>query len=215
MSNIKVGSIVKFTDSEGRLDGGTVVDFLRKDNQDCLLINSLEGRKIVKNRNDVSLIQRQQRGKVPASFLSDLKKECDKVNIQAGLDIIPYEEKVQEPVIVKSTQNQVKQKDGVSSEAKEVPPYVSSYLDNKLKKLKEENNNLSHQIALKDEEIDRLNSEINSLRNREEKSINSVNENLVFTVKTLGDALLISSLQKEGEVVSELLKIINKLNIIE
>lgn len=215
MSNIKVGSIVKFTDSEGRLDGGTVVDFLRKDNQDCLLINSLEGRKIVKNRNDVSLIQRQQRGKVPASFLSDLKKECDKVNIQAGLDIIPYEEKVQEPVIVKSTQNQVKQKDGVSSEAKEVPPYVSSYLDNKLKKLKEENNNLSHQIALKDEEIDRLDSEINSLRNREEKSINSVNENLVFTVKTLGDALLISSLQKEGEVVSELLKIINKLNIIE
>lgn len=59
MSKIKVGSIVKFTDSEGRLDGGTVVDFLRKDNQDCLLINSLEGRKIVKNRNDVSLIQRQ------------------------------------------------------------------------------------------------------------------------------------------------------------
>lgn len=104
---------------------------------------------------------------------------------------------------------------GVSSEAKEVPPYVSSYLDNKLKKLKEENNNLSHQIALKDEEIDRLNSEINSLRNREEKSINSVNENLIFTVKTLGDALLISSLQKEGEVVSELLKIINKLNNIE
>lgn len=216
MSKIKVGSVVKFTDSEGRLDGGTVVDFLRKDNQDCLLINSLEGRKIVKNRNDVSLIQRQQRGKVPASFLSDLKKECDKVNIQAGLDTIPYEEKVQEPAIVKSTQNQVKQKDGgVSSEAKEVPPYVSSYLDNKLKKLKEENNNLSHQIALKDEEIDRLNSEINSLRNREEKSINSVNENLVFTVKTLGDALLISSLQKEGEVVSELLKIINKLNNIE
>jgi len=37
----------------------------------------------------------------------------------------------------------------------------------------------------------------------------------VFTVKTLGDALLISSLQKEGEVVSELLKIINKLNNIE
>ena len=34
-------------------------------------------------------------------------------------------------------------------------------------------------------------------------------------VKTLGDALLISSLQKEGEVVSELLKIINKLNNIE
>lgn len=212
MSKIKVGSIVKFTDSEGRLDGGTVVDFLRKDNQDCLLINSLEGRKIVKNRNDVSLIQRQQRGKVPASFLSDLKKECDKVNIQAGLDTIPYEEKVPEPVIVKSTQNQVKQRMGVSSEAKEVPPYVSSYLDNKLS---DENNNLSHQIALKDEEIDRLNSEINSLRNREEKSINSVNENLVFTVKTLGDALLISSLQKEGEVVSELLKIINKLNNIE
>lgn len=103
MSKIKVGSIVKFTDSEGRLDGGTVVDFLRKDNQDCLLINSLEGRKIVKNRNDVSLIQRQQRGKVPASFLSDLKKECDKVNIQAGLDTIPYEEKVPEPSLHKES----------------------------------------------------------------------------------------------------------------
>lgn len=64
------------------------------------------------------------------------------------------------PAIVKSTQNQVKQKDGGKLRSKEVPPYVSSYLDNKLKKLKEENNNLSHQIALKDEEIDRLNSEI-------------------------------------------------------
>ena len=73
MSKIKVGSIVKFTDSEGRLDGGTVIDFLRKDNQECLLINSLEGKKIVKKRVEVSLIQRQQRGRVAASFLVDMK----------------------------------------------------------------------------------------------------------------------------------------------
>lgn len=41
------------------------------------------------------------------------------------------------------------------------------------------------------------------------------NENLTFTVKALGDALLISSLSKEGDVVAELLKIVNKLNNIE
>lgn len=32
MAKIKKGSIVKFTDSDGFLDGGTVVDFTRKDN---------------------------------------------------------------------------------------------------------------------------------------------------------------------------------------
>lgn len=59
MAKIKKGSIVKFTDLGGFLDGGTVVDFTRKDNVEYLLINSLEGKNIAKKRIDVQLIERQ------------------------------------------------------------------------------------------------------------------------------------------------------------
>lgn len=114
MSKIKVGSVVKFTDSEGRLDGGTVIDFLRKDNQECLLINSLEGKKIVKKRVEVSLIQRQQRGRVAASFLVDMKEEFDKANKEAGLGIIPMEEKTEEVKLNIISSKQQSQKDGGS-----------------------------------------------------------------------------------------------------
>lgn len=216
MSKIKVGSIVKFTDSEGRLDGGTVIDFLRKDNQECLLINSLEGKKIVKKRVEVSLIQRQQRGRVAASFLVDMKEEFDKANKEAGLGIIPMEEKTEEVKLNIISSKQQSQKDGgVSTEAKAVPPYVSSYIENKVKKLTDSNKLLQLQIQEKDEEIAKLKEELQSLRSKEESKAIANNENLTFTVKALGDALLISSLSKEGDVVAELLKIVNKLNNIE
>lgn len=65
MAKIKKGSIVKFTDPDGFLDGETVVDFTRKDNVEYLLINNLEGKNIAKKRVDVQLIERQQRGRVP------------------------------------------------------------------------------------------------------------------------------------------------------
>jgi len=85
MAKIKKGSIVKFTDSDGFLDGGTVVDFTRKDNVEYLLINNLEGKNIAMKRIDVQLIERQQRGRVPVKFMEDLKAEFHKVNEAAGL----------------------------------------------------------------------------------------------------------------------------------
>lgn len=85
MAKIKKGSIVKFTDPDGFLDGGTVVDFTRKDNVEYLLINNLEGKNIAKKRIDVQLIERQQRGRVPVKFMEDLKAELHKANEAAGL----------------------------------------------------------------------------------------------------------------------------------
>lgn len=104
---------------------------------------------------------------------------------------------------------------GVSTEAKAVPSYVSSYIENKVKKLTDSNKLLQSQIQEKDEEIAKLKEELQSLRSKEESKAIANNENLIFTVKALGDALLISSLSKEGDVVAELLKIVNKLNNIE
>lgn len=74
---------------------------------------------------------------------------------------------------------------------------------------------MQSQIQEKDEEIAKLKEELQSLRSKEESKAIANNENLTFTVKALGDALLISSLSKEGDVVAELLKIVNKLNNIE
>ena len=126
------------------------------------------------------------------------------------------EEKTEEVKLNIISSKQQSQKDGeVSTEAKAVPPYVSSYIENKVKKLTDSNKLLQSQIQEKDEEIAKLKEELQSLRSKEESKAIANNENLTFTVKALGDALLISSLSKEGDVVAELLKIVNKLNNIE
>ena len=145
-----------------------------------------------------------------------MKEEFDKANKEAGLGIIPMEEKTEEVKLNIISSKQQSQKDGgVSTEAKAVSPYVSSYIENKVKKLTDSNKLLQSQIQEKDEEIAKLKEELQSLRSKEESKAIANNENLTFTVKALGDALLISSLSKEGDVVAELLKIVNKLNNIE
>lgn len=199
MAKIKKGSIVKFTDPDGFLDGGIVVDFTRKDNVEYLLINNLEGKNIAKKRTDVQLIERQRRGRVPVKFMEDLKAELHKANEAAGL--------VREP-----------QMGGSEEQPKE------SVIEENLEQSKVENDNNSEQNLLNQcVEIDYLNklvrsleAENKSLRNKisELELINS-NVKLILTIKGLGNALTMAALEKEADVVAELLKVINQLNDIE
>lgn len=88
-----------------------------------------------------------------------MKEEFDKANKEAGLGIIPMEEKTEEVKLNIISSKQQSQKDGgVSTEAKAVPPYVSSYIENKVKKLTDSNKLLQSQIQEKDEEIAKLKS---------------------------------------------------------
>lgn len=59
MNKVTRGNIVKFRDKEGKLNGGTVIELVRKDNEDCALINTLEGDKVIKKKSELIPINRQ------------------------------------------------------------------------------------------------------------------------------------------------------------
>lgn len=197
MAKIKKGSIVKFTDSDGFLDGGTVVDFTRKDNVEYLLINNLEGKNIAKKRTDVQLIERQQRGRVPVKFMEDLKAELHKANEAAGL--------VREPQMGGSEEQP---KESVIEEIIEQSEVESNSEQNLL--------NQCVEIDYLNKVVRSLEAENKSLRNKiSELELINPNVKLILTIKGLGNALTMAALEKEADVVAELLKVINQLNDIE
>lgn len=185
MNKIKKGSIVKFHDADGRLNGGTVVDFTRKDNEDYALINALEGDKIMKKKSELTLIVRQQRGRVPANFMNNLKEEIrieneEKALLEAASDELNKNApnvRVKEEVLVERLKTLLSQRDAI---------------------IKNQNDT----ISLLNEKIAEL----------EKEKVPLNQNNLILTIKGLSDALLASSMNKEADMVQELINIIGKLN---
>lgn len=72
-------------------------------------------------------------------------------------------------------------------------------------------------------EIDYLNKVVHSLEAENKSFRNKISElelinpnvKLILTIKGLGNALTMAALEKEADVVAELLKVINQLNDIE
>lgn len=72
-------------------------------------------------------------------------------------------------------------------------------------------------------EIDYLNKVVHSLEAENKSLRNKISElelinpnvKLILTIKGLGNALTMAALEKEADVVAELLKVINQLNDIE
>lgn len=194
MNKISKGNVVKFIDSEGVLNGGTVVELLQKDNEEYALINTLDDKKIRKKLSDLHPIKRQQRGRVSAKFMDELKEEIKQENANSSF---------------KHTMTFCVASDLEPSGTKELNvPAVVEPNDEvaDLKRLLEEKNMI---ILTKDAEIENNRCYIKDLENRL-STFNSANA--AFTIKGLGDALLATSINKEGDMVQELLKIINRLN---
>ena len=76
-NRIEQGIVVKFVEHNGILNGGTVVSVL---DDSRIAINTLDGRNIVKNTEDVEICRYQRRGKASKSFLTKLQKELDNKN---------------------------------------------------------------------------------------------------------------------------------------
>lgn len=72
---MKEGSIVKFKDRNGDKSGGTIIEFIYERGEKYALINCVDGSRVRKRASDLTLIQRQQRGRVSAKFLEDFKNE--------------------------------------------------------------------------------------------------------------------------------------------
>lgn len=193
MNKITKGNVVKFIGADGLLNGGTVVEFSRKDNEEFVLLNTLDGKKISKNINDVHPIKRQQRGRISAKFIDDLKEEIRLENAN-----LPTEEMLAHQVAATSEE----------PERKEVVVPVES-------KESEEVSRLKGLLMEKDDIIKDRDAVIDELRwhkkDLEDKVVYLNVPHLLLAVQGLGDALLAASINKEGDMVQELLKIINKL----
>lgn len=89
MSKIVKGIVVKFYDSEGFLDGGTVIEIIEKEGARICLINTIEGKRIQKNEKDIIPIKYQRIGKSSSTFLNKVKKSLIKENRELKKSLIP------------------------------------------------------------------------------------------------------------------------------
>ena len=210
MDKVIQGNIVKFSDTAGKTNGGTVIEIIKKDNTDCALINTLEGKKIIKKISELIPIKRQQRGRVSAKFMSDLKDEIDSENENITVYASPA------PISSEESESHISPTPILENDKDEK---VSSSLN-----IEEEETilSLNNQLILKDqriislkESIDLLSKENDELRTKKcslSQSSNVNIEHIKHTIKGLGNALLAASACNNEEVIKELLYVIEKLN---
>lgn len=165
----KKGNIVKYKDRYGNKSGGTIVDIIQENGEKYALINSVDGINIKKRVSDLSLIQRQKRGRVSSKFMEDFKDELETENMgntqdeiveDKPVDILPFE------VESNNNENTTSGDDGTT--------------DN-IDSLKCEIESLKQIIAKQTQEIDDKNEELVSLRHRIRTIVeenNSTNEEL-------------------------------------
>lgn len=76
----KKGNIVKYKDRDGNKSGGTIIDIISENGEKYALINSVDGANVRKRVSDLSLICRQQRGRVSSKFMEEFKEELELEN---------------------------------------------------------------------------------------------------------------------------------------
>lgn len=103
MSKVEKGSVVKFYDNNGVLDGGTVVDIIESEGKiKVCLINTLIGKRIQKPYEDIVLCKYQRKGKVSEAFINKLQKEIVKENKERVKSSVDTRSTIEEVVPVKS-----------------------------------------------------------------------------------------------------------------
>ena len=194
MNKAKVGKIVKFRDKDGRLNGGLIKDLVRENNIEYAIVNTLESEEAKVRKTDLILVNRQQRGRVSARFLGDLRDEIEKENANT---FIPVGEDTSAPV------NDNEQYTGTKLPQQKI-----------IKKL--ELKLAAREQTIKDYKttVERLQLENEKLRAATAVGSHPLlnQENLILTIKGLNNALLAASINKEGDMVLELTGIISKLN---
>lgn len=194
MNKAKVGKIVKFRDTDGRLNGGLIKDLLRENNIEYAIVNTLESEEVKVRKSDLILVNRQQRGRVSARFLGDLRDEIEKENANTFIPIV----------------------DDTSAPVNDNEPYTGTRTSQQkiIKKL--ESKLVAREQAIKDYKatVERLKLENEKLRDATAVGSQPLlnQENLILTIKGLNNALLAASINREGDMVLELTGIISKLN---
>lgn len=78
MDFVKAGKVVKFIDENGEKNAGTVVEIVKQQGIKKAVINTIEGKTIVKNLKDLYLVKNEVRGKRSISVLKEVAEELGK-----------------------------------------------------------------------------------------------------------------------------------------
>lgn len=82
MDFVKAGKVVKFIDENGEKNAGTVVEIVKQQGIKKAVINTIEGKTIVKNLKDLYLVKNEVRGKRSISVLKEVAAELGKEVIE-------------------------------------------------------------------------------------------------------------------------------------
>lgn len=85
MDFVKAGKVVKFIDENGEKNAGTVVEIVKQQGIKKAVINTIEGKTIIKNLKDLYLVKNEVRGKRSISVLKEVAKELGKEVIETKL----------------------------------------------------------------------------------------------------------------------------------
>lgn len=208
MSKATQGNVVKFYDIDGKLNGGTIIDIIQKDNVDCALINTLEDRKIIKKLNELTPIKRQQRGRISAKFMDDLKEEIHTENKSI------IENVTSTPTSSNDAERTPSTSPILNNDIDNTQPPSSNIVESDNTLLLDTMINKEMIINSQKEEISQLIKRNNDLKVQIEMFLSPQKriETMTYTIKRLGNALLASTTNDYKEVIKELLKIIEETN---
>lgn len=85
MDFVKAGKVVKFIDENGEKNAGTVVEIVKQQGIKKAVINTIEGKTIIKNLKDLYLVKNEVRGKRSISVLKEVAEELGKEVIETKI----------------------------------------------------------------------------------------------------------------------------------
>lgn len=85
MDFVKAGKVVKFIDENGERNAGTVIEIVKQQGTKKAVINTIEGKTIVKNLKDLYLVKNEVRGKRSISVLKEVAEELGKEVIETKI----------------------------------------------------------------------------------------------------------------------------------
>lgn len=85
MDFVKAGKVVKFIDENGEKNADTVVEIVKQQGIKKAVINTIEGKTIIKNLKDLYLVKNEVRGKRSISVLKEVAEELGKEVIETKL----------------------------------------------------------------------------------------------------------------------------------
>ena len=201
MNQAKVGKVVKFYDDRGLMNGGGIKDFTRIENVDYAVVNTFEGETLPVKRIDLTVVDRRKPGPTSKRFLNELKEDIARENqkktgIEAP-DVRPDVYIPPSPMEYQEAAKKVSQKKIIKDLERKL-----EVRDKALRDLETKYNGMK-------EELERWKAGTMTIDSSQELL---EQEKLIFTIKGLNNALFAATINKEGEMVLELTKIINHLN---